>query len=161
MKTTADECFWDYYFVLFSTGLSEKNNFSEAVTESYFTKLELPSSRSCKVAGFQQLVAAARYSILDAAWFLDPPLAFTYRKKDGYFTLITNAFSVRKVYIDFWMKIWGSLSVNGKQILMECFKSFLKAAGLFEACICYFFHQMVAVQKLWKMLFISSEKLYS
>ena len=45
------------------------------------TKYELPSS-SCKVAGVQPLVTAAMWTILDAAGFLDPSMAFTYRKND-------------------------------------------------------------------------------
>ena len=54
---------------------------------------------------------------------LDPPLAFTYRKNDDNFNF--NAISVDKVYIDCWIKILGRLFVNDKQILTECFKSFL------------------------------------
>ena len=64
------------------------------------------------------------WAILDAAEFLDPLLAFTYRRKDGYFSF--DAISVYKVYyIDFWTKILETLFVNDRQILIECFKSFL------------------------------------
>ena len=59
-------------------------------------------------------------TILDAAAFLDSPLAFTYKKNDGYFNF--NAISVYKVSIDFWIKILGRLFVADKQILTECFK---------------------------------------
>ena len=55
------------------------------------------------------------WTILDAAEFLDPPLAFTYRRNDGYFSF--NAISVYKVYYtDFWIKILGTRFVNDKQI---------------------------------------------
>ena len=50
------------------------------------------------------------WTILDAADFLDPPLAFTDRKNDGYFSF--NAISVYKVYIDFW--------INTKEAFCEC-----------------------------------------
>ena len=63
------------------------------------------------------------WTILDAAEFLHPPLALTYRKNDGNFNF--NAVSVYKVYIDFWIKILGGLFVNDQQILTECFKSIL------------------------------------
>ena len=66
--------------------------------------------------------------LLDAAEFLDPPLAFTYRENDSNFNF--NAISVDKVYIDCWIKILGRLFVNDKQILTECFKSFLILEGL-------------------------------
>ena len=59
-------------------------------------------------------------TILDAAAFLDSPLAFTYKKNDGYFNF--NAISVNKVSIDFWIKILGRLFVADKQILTECLK---------------------------------------
>ena len=49
---------------------------SEAAIKRCSTKQELPSSKSCKVAGFQSLITSG---------FLDPLLAFTYRKNDGYF----------------------------------------------------------------------------
>ena len=39
------------------------------------------------------------WTILDAAEFLDLPLAFTYKKNDGNFNF--NDISVYKVYIDF------------------------------------------------------------
>ena len=39
------------------------------------------------------------WAILDAAGFLDPPLAFTYWKKYGYLNFNDN--STYKVYIDF------------------------------------------------------------
>ena len=55
------------------------------------------------------------WAILDAAGFLDPPLAFTFRKNDDYFNF--NAISVYKVSVDFWIKIGGRLFVNDKQIL--------------------------------------------
>ena len=55
--------------------------------------------------------------------FLDSPLTFNYRRNNGYFTF--NAISVYEVYIDFRIKIQGRLFVNDKQILTECFKSFL------------------------------------
>ena len=61
--------------------------------------LILFSSKSCKVAGFQPLITAAMWTILDAAGFLDPPLTFAFRKKDGYLNF--NAIFVYKVYIDF------------------------------------------------------------
>ena len=63
------------------------------------------------------------WNILDAAEFLDQPLAYTYRKNDGNFNF--NAISVYKVYIDFWIKLLESLFVNDKQMLTEWFKSFL------------------------------------
>ena len=63
------------------------------------------------------------WTILDAAEFLDAPLAFTYRKNDGNFNF--NAASVYKVYIDFWIKLLGRVFVNDKQMLTECFKSSL------------------------------------
>ena len=63
------------------------------------------------------------WTVLDAGEFLDPPLAFNYRKNDGYFNF--NAISAYKVYIDFWIKILGRLFVNDKQNLTECFKPFL------------------------------------
>ena len=63
------------------------------------------------------------WTTLDAAGFLDPPLAFTYRKIDGYFNF--SAISVYKVSIDFLIKILRRLFVNDKLILMECFRSFL------------------------------------
>ena len=64
------------------------------------------------------------WTILGAAEFLDPPLAFTYRRDDGYFSF--NTIFVDKVYyIDFWIEILGTLFGNDKQILIEYFKSFL------------------------------------
>ena len=51
------------------------------------------------VKGVQPLVTAAMWTILDAAGFLDPSVAFTYRKNDGYLNL--NAISVYEVCIDF------------------------------------------------------------
>ena len=57
------------------------------------------SSKSCKVASFQPLITAAMWAILDAAEFLDPPLTFAFRKKDGYLNF--NTIFVYKVYIDF------------------------------------------------------------
>ena len=69
---------------------------SEAAIEWCSTKQELPSSKSCKVPGFQPLITAAMQTILDAAGFLDdPPLAFTCKKNDGYFNF--NPISVFKV----------------------------------------------------------------
>ena len=68
------------------------------------------------------------WTILDAAEFLDPFLAFAHRKKDGNFNI--NAISVYKVYIDFWIKILGRLFLNDKQIFTECFKSFLTLEAL-------------------------------
>ena len=65
------------------------------------------------------------WPILNAAGFLNPPLAFTYRKNDGYVNF--NAISVYKVYLDFWVKILGRLFVNAKQTLAECFKSFFNS----------------------------------
>ena len=85
------------------------------------------------------------WTILDAAEFYDSPLAFTYRRNDGYFSF--NAISVYKVcYIDFWIKILGRLFVNDKQILNRMFQILFsplrsggnrssyvsKAAGLFK-----------------------------
>ena len=58
---------------------------SEAAIKRCSTKQELPSSKSCKVAGFQSLITAAMWTILNVARFLDPPLGFTFRKNDGYF----------------------------------------------------------------------------
>ena len=73
---------------------------SEAAIRRCSTKQKFPSPKSCKVAGFQPLVTAAMWAILDAAEFLDPLPAFTYRRKDGYFSF--DAISVYKVYyIDF------------------------------------------------------------
>ena len=74
------------------------------------------------------------WTILDAAEFLDLPLAFTYRKNDGNFDL--NAISVYKVYIDFWIKLVGTLFVNDKQMLTESFKSFLTLCSWrLEVCL--------------------------
>ena len=73
---------------------------SEVVIKRCFTKQKLPS-KSFKVADFWPFISATMCSILDAAGFLDPPLALTYRKNDGYSTLIINAISVYKIYIDF------------------------------------------------------------
>ena len=67
-----------------------------------------------------QTILDAMQTILDAAAFLDSPLAFTYKKNDGYFNF--NAISVYKVSIDFWIKILGRLFVADKQILTECLK---------------------------------------
>ena len=77
-----------------------------------FYKMELHSSRICKIAGFQPLATAAMWTILDTAGFLDPPLEFKYRKSNGYFDF--SAISVYKVYIDFRIKILGRLFVNDK-----------------------------------------------
>ena len=68
------------------------------------------------------------WTILEAAEFLDQPLAYTYRKNDDNFNF--NAISVYKVYIDFSIKILRRLFVNDKQILTECLKSFLTLQGL-------------------------------
>ena len=65
----------------------------------FYKIYELPFSRTCKVSGLQSLITNAMRTILDAAGFLDPLLAFTYRKNDGYFNF--NAISVYKVSIDF------------------------------------------------------------
>ena len=66
------------------------------------------------------------WTILDAAELLDPPLAFSYRRNDGYFSFNAISISVYKVYyIVFWIEILGTLFVNHKQILIKCFKSFL------------------------------------
>ena len=73
---------------------------SEAAIKRWSTKLDLPSSKNCKVTGFQTLINAAMCSILNAARFLDSPMTFTYKKNNGYFALIINAISVRKVHID-------------------------------------------------------------
>ena len=59
------------------------------------------------------------WTILHAAGFLDPPLACNYRRN---FTF--DAIFVYKVYIDFW-KNTKEAFVNDKQILTECFKTFL------------------------------------
>ena len=65
-----------------------------------FYKMELHSSKRCKIEGFQPLVTAAMWTILDAAgFFLDPPPEFKYRQNNGYFDF--NVISVYKVYIDF------------------------------------------------------------
>ena len=72
---------------------------SEAAIERCSAKQELPSSKSCKVAGFQPLITTAMRTIRDAAGFLNPLLAFSCRKNDGYFNF--KAISVYKVYIDF------------------------------------------------------------
>ena len=58
---------------------------SEAAIERCSTKLELSSSKSWKVVGFQPPITAALLTILDGTELLDPPLGFTYRKNDGYF----------------------------------------------------------------------------
>ena len=75
----------------------------EAAIKRCSTKQELHSSKSFKVAGFQTLIIAAMWAILNAARFFNQPLAFTYRT----------------VYIDFWIKILERLFVNDKQILTE------------------------------------------
>ena len=76
----------------------------EAAIERWSTKFNLPSSKSCKVAGFQTLINSKMCSILDAARFLDPRMIFTYRRNNGYFSLIINAISICKVHIDFELK---------------------------------------------------------
>ena len=63
------------------------------------------------------------WTILDAAEFLDPSLAFTHRDNDGNFDF--DGISVYKNYIDLWIKILGRLFLNDKQILTECFKLFV------------------------------------
>ena len=63
------------------------------------------------------------WTILGGAEFLDPPLTFS--SPIGEMIVTFNAISVYKVYIDFWIKMLGRLFVNDKQILAECFKSFL------------------------------------
>ena len=74
--------------------------FSEAAIRRCSTKQEFPSPKNCEVASFQSLVTAVMWTSPDAAEFLDPLLAFTYRRNDGYFSF--NAISVYKVYyIDF------------------------------------------------------------
>ena len=77
---------------------------SEVAIERWSTKLELPSSKSHKVAGFQPLINAAMCSILDVAGFLDPPQTFTYKEKDGYFAWIINAISINKLHFNFELK---------------------------------------------------------
>ena len=98
------------------------NSFRSSHRKMFYKVYELPSSKSCKVSGFQTLITTAMRTILDAAGFLDPPLAFICRENDGYFNF--NAISVCKVSIDFWIKIVGRLFVNDQQILTELFKSF-------------------------------------
>ena len=98
------------------------NSFRSSHRKMFYKVYELPSSKSCKVSGFQTLITTAMRTILDAAGFLDPPLAFICRENDGYFNF--NAISVCKVSIDFWIKIVARLFVNDQQILTELFKSF-------------------------------------
>ena len=76
----------------------------EAAIESWSTKLKMPSSKSCKVAGFQILINAEMTSILDSARFLDPCMIFMYRINGDYFASIIDAISIRKVHIDFELK---------------------------------------------------------
>ena len=52
---------------------------------------------------------------LDAAGFLGPPLAFAFRKNEGYFNF--NAISVYKVYIGSSIKKLGRFFVTDKKIL--------------------------------------------
>ena len=81
-------------------------------------------------ASFSKELLTCRLEVLEAAEFLDSciHLTFNYWRNDGYFTF--NAISVYKVYIDFRIKILGRFFVNDKQILTECFKSFLTLQGL-------------------------------
>ena len=115
MRITADECFWAYYFVPASIRLHGNLILSEVAIERCSTKhMSFLLQRAVKVSGFQSLITTAMRTILDS------PLAFTYRKNDGYFNF--SAISVYKVSIDFWIKILGRLFVSDKQILTECFK---------------------------------------
>ena len=77
----------------------KNNSFIRSSHRKVSYKMELHSSKICKIAGFQQLVTAAMWTILDAAGFLDPPLEFKYRKNNGYFDF--SAISVYKVCI-YW-----------------------------------------------------------
>ena len=47
------------------------------------------------------------------------------------------------------------------QQIFSDFQNFFKACARYLHQILIFFHQMIALQKLWKMLFISSKKLFS
>ena len=64
-----------------------------------------------------------------------------------------------------YMLDWNS---GRKKFQIEwSFESNLRSSGFFKACAhnffikCLFFHQMIAHQKLWKMFFTSSKKLFS
>ena len=59
---------------------------------------------------------------------MDLPLAFTYRKNDGYLNF--NAISVYKMYIDFSIKILERHFLNDKQILTRLFQIILTLEGL-------------------------------
>ena len=62
---------------------------------------------------------------------------------------------------------WTFLPFFGYTACMTLFSRIANWLRLkFKACVCYFFsnfffHQMIALQKLWKMFFISSKKLFS
>ena len=71
---TAAESFWDYFFVLASNRFSKKLNSFRSSHQKVFYKMELHSSKSCKIAGFQALVSAAMWTILHVAGILDSPL---------------------------------------------------------------------------------------
>ena len=66
-----------------------------------FYKTGTSFSKELLTCSFQVISSAAMWTIVDAAVleFLDPPLTFSYRRNDGYFTF--NAISVYKVYVDF------------------------------------------------------------
>ena len=122
-KNESNRCFWDCYFVPASNGLCKKLNFFRSSHRTVFYKIGASFFKELWSFRFPTLITAAMWTILDAAGLLDPLLAFTYRKNDSYFNF--NDISVYKVYIDFWIKILGRLFVNDKQILTECFKSFI------------------------------------
>ena len=124
MRVTADECFCDYYFVLASKELRKKINSCRTSRWKVFYRIGasfLKELSSCRFPAI--IITAAMWTILDAAEFLDPSLAFTHWNNDGNFNF--NAISLYKNYIDFWIKIVRRLFLNDKQILTECFKSFL------------------------------------
>ena len=95
------------------------NSFRSSHRKMFYKVYELPPSKSCKVSGFQTLITTAMRSILDAAGFLDPPLAFICRENDGYFNF--SAISVCKVSVDFWIKIVGEWSANINGIIQIIF----------------------------------------
>ena len=62
------------FFVLASNRFSKKLNSFRSSHQKVFYKMELHSSKSCKIAGFQPLVSAAMWTILHVAGILDSPL---------------------------------------------------------------------------------------
>ena len=74
--------------------------------------------------------------------------------------IIVNKSSKFSKSLPFWVFWCNSLRCKMFWINFDFEHTYIKA------CVCYFhkflfFHQMIALQKLWKMLFISSKRLFS